>query len=412
MPEVNTEYGVVTIDIKNKYNFTNLNEFDVIYDIVKNGNIVYTERAAIPHTESGQTGKVWLTVRKANINKAIKKGDELLINIHVVHRNEQLFAPAGHEVAMAQFTLAERAPLAALKSKGNPLAATSSLHETIIGNEKVQLTFDAETAQLTALAFGGKNIIADGQGFIYDNHRWIENDRQGYDYYGPDAGKPQAQTANVLAIYFDLTDDIQLEGKKLVDDIEACGHLKSGFVGTPYLLHALTKIGREDVAYKLLLKEDFPSWLFPVTKGATTMWERWDGAKKDGTFATPEMNSFNHYAYGSIGDWLYREAVGIKEAAPGYKRIAIKPHTGGKFENMEASTITPYGKVAAAWKAKENVLKELAVEIPFNTTAEIYVPAAKAEAVKCDDATLKADGVVDGYVKFSVGSGKYLFTVE
>ena len=198
MPEVNTEYGIVTIALKNKYNFTNLDEFDVIYEIVKNGNIVYTERTHAPYTESGQTGKVWLTVRKANINKAIKKGDELLINIHVVHRNEQLFAPAGHEVAMAQFTLAERAPLTALKSKGNPLAATSSLHETIIGNEKVQLTFDAETAQLTALAFDGKNIIADGQGFIYDNHRWIENDRQGYDYYGPDAGKPQAQTANGL----------------------------------------------------------------------------------------------------------------------------------------------------------------------------------------------------------------------
>ena len=198
MPEVNTEYGIVTIALKNKYNFTNLNEFDVIYEIVKNGNIVYTERTAVPYTESGQTGKVWLTVRKANINKAIKNGDELLINIHVVYRNEQSFAPAGHEVAMGQFTLAERAPLATIKSKGAPLAATSSLHETVIGNDKVQLTFDAETAQLTALAFGGKNIIAEGQGFIYDNHRWIENDRQGYDYYGPDAGKPQAQTANGL----------------------------------------------------------------------------------------------------------------------------------------------------------------------------------------------------------------------
>ena len=119
-------------------------------------------------------------------------------------------------------------------------------------------------------------------------------------------GKPEheTQTANVLAIYFDLTDDIQREGAKLVKDIEECGHLKTGFVGTPYLLHALTKIGRSDIAYKLLLKQDFPSWLFPVTRGATTMWERWDGMKEDGSFATPEMNSFNHYAYGSVGDWL------------------------------------------------------------------------------------------------------------
>ena len=181
MPEVCTEFdgGIVTIAMKNKYNFTNLNEFEVIYEIVKNGNIVYTGTSPIPYTESGQTGKVWLTVKKANINKAIKKGDELLINIHVVHREAQSYAPAGHEVAMGQFTLAERAPLAEIKSKGTPLAATSSLHETIIGNENVQLTFDADQAQLTALAFSGKNIIADGQGFVYDNHRWIENDRYG-----------------------------------------------------------------------------------------------------------------------------------------------------------------------------------------------------------------------------------------
>ena len=124
------------------------------------------------------------------------------------------------------------------------------------------------------------------------------------------------------------------------------------------------------------------------------------------------MNSFNHYAYGSIGDWLYRSAVGIREAAPGYKRITIRPHVGGGFENMEASTITPYGKVAASWKAKENVLTELSVEIPFNTTAEVYVPAKSIEAVSCDDASVKAAGIGGGYVKFSVGSGKYTFGVK
>ena len=198
MPEVNTEYGVVTIEIKNKYNFTNLDEFDVVYDIVKNGKVVYTGRTRAPHAETYKTAKTWLSVKKANINKAAKNGDELLITIRLVHREAQTFAPAGHEVAQEQFTLVERAPLAAVKSKGAALVSTSSLHETVIGNDKVQLKFDAETAQLTALAFNGKNIITDGQGFIYSNHRWIENDRQSYDYYGPDAGKPQAQTANGL----------------------------------------------------------------------------------------------------------------------------------------------------------------------------------------------------------------------
>ena len=179
MPEVNTEYGIVTIQLKNKYNFTNLGEFDIVYDIVKNGKVVYSELVQAPMAESGEIGKVWLTVRKANINRAAKKGDELLINIHVLQRNAQTYSPAGHEVATAQFTLVERGALAEIQPKGNPLAATSSLHETVVGNDKVQLKFDGETAQLTALSFNGKNVIADGQGFIYSNHRWIENDKYG-----------------------------------------------------------------------------------------------------------------------------------------------------------------------------------------------------------------------------------------
>ena len=198
MPEVNTEYGIVTIALKNKYNFTNLKEFDVEYDIVKNGKVVYTGMAPAPAAKNGETGKVWFTVKKANINKADKRGDELLITIRVKHREAQVYSPAGHEVAMQQFSLSERGPLDTVKGKGNALLATSSLHENAIGNEKVQLKFDAETAQLTALAFNGRNVIAEGMGFIYSNHRWIENDRQGYDYYGPDAGAKQAQTNNGL----------------------------------------------------------------------------------------------------------------------------------------------------------------------------------------------------------------------
>ena len=182
MPEVNREFGIVTIALKNKYNFTNLDEFDVEYDIVKNGNVVYTGRTNAPEARSGATAKVWLSVKKAKISSAEKKGDELFITVRVKQREAQVYAPANHEVATAQFALTERAALAAVKAKGSALAATSSLHETIIGNDKVSLKFDNETAQLTALVLNGKDIITDGQGFIYSNHRWIENDRQGYDY--------------------------------------------------------------------------------------------------------------------------------------------------------------------------------------------------------------------------------------
>ena len=180
MPEVNTEYGIVTLEFKNKYNFTNLKEFDVVYDVVKNGKIVYTGRTQAPSAAPGEKAKTWVTARKAtNIEKLLRRGDEVLLTVHMVHREAQLHAPAGHEVALAQFMLTERGPLAAIKSKGAPLASTSSLHEIVIGNDKVQVKFDAETAQLTALSFNGKNIIADGQGFLYENHRWIENDRYG-----------------------------------------------------------------------------------------------------------------------------------------------------------------------------------------------------------------------------------------
>ena len=182
MAEVNKEYGIVTIEIKNKYNFTNLDEFDIAYDVVKNGKTVYSDVVAAPAAASGESAKVWLTIKKANILKAEKKGDELLFTVRLLHRDAQLHAKAGHEEALQQFTLVERAPLAEVKSKGEALAATSALHETIIGNKNVTLKFDNETAQLTALVLNGKNIITDGQGFIYSNHRWIENDRQGYDY--------------------------------------------------------------------------------------------------------------------------------------------------------------------------------------------------------------------------------------
>ena len=180
MPEINTEFGIVTIDMKNKYNFTNLKEFDIVYDVVKDGKVIYTERRQAPSAAPGKNAKAWLTVKKANnIDKMLKRGNEVLLTVRLVHREAQVFAPAGHEVAMQQFEITPRAPLATIKSKGSPLARTSSLHEEVIGNDIVQVKFDANTAQMTALAFNGKNIIADGLGFIYDNHRWIENDRYG-----------------------------------------------------------------------------------------------------------------------------------------------------------------------------------------------------------------------------------------
>lgn len=191
-------------------------------------------------------------------------------------------------------------------------------------------------------------------------------------------GRPEheTQTAHVLAVYFDLTDDIQREGGKLIKDIEECGHLKTGFVGTPYLLHTLTKLGRSDLAYKLLLKKEFPSWLFPVTKGATTMWERWDGMKEDGSFATPDMNSFNHYAYGSVGDWLYTTVAGIDSdiKEPGYKHIIFRPLPNKELGYAKARVLTDNGEIISSWEftGKGNECK-FSFTVPGGSHATLYL---------------------------------------
>ena len=186
----------------------------------------------------------------------------------------------------------------------------------------------------------------------------------------------ETQTANVLALYFDLTDKPEREAEKLVKDIEECGHLKTGFVGTPYLLHTLTKIGRTDLAYKLLFRKEFPSWLFPVTRGATTMWERWDGMKEDGSFATPEMNSFNHYAYGSVGDWLYTTVAGIDSDfnEPAYKHIIFRPLPSKELGYAKSRILTENGEIISSWEYTGNGDEcKFSFTIPNGSHATLYL---------------------------------------
>ena len=147
--------------------------------------------------------------------------------------------------------------------------------------------------------------------------------------------EPKTQTECVLMLYFDLTDDPARVGQTLVRLLHENGdRLATGFVGTPYLLHALHKIGRDDLAYKLLLSEKFPSWLYSVKLGATTVWEHWDGVNEAGEVWSTDMNSFNHYAYGAVADWVYGVAAGIQpvEAQPGATRpCALRPCRRGSL---------------------------------------------------------------------------------
>lgn len=186
------------------------------------------------------------------------------------------------------------------------------------------------------------------------------------------------QTAYVLALAFDLIPENKIKAAVtyLVDNIQRRGyHLSTGFLGTPYLCRVLSENGANDVAYKLLLQDSYPSWIYPITKGATTVWERWDGIKPNGQFQTDKMNSFNHYAYGAIGSWLYAYVAGIQPDInkPGYKHILIKPMPDSSLSYAKATYNTLYGTVSSSWEMNDNQFS-LSVSIPANTTASVHLP--------------------------------------
>jgi alpha-L-rhamnosidase len=194
------------------------------------------------------------------------------------------------------------------------------------------------------------------------------------------------QTGYLMALGFNLLIP-ELEAKAiphLLTEIEkADTHLRTGFLGTPLLAPVLEKIGRTDIMFEMLFKETYPSWFYSINQGATTMWERWNSyTLKDG-FHPGGMNSFNHYAYGAIGQWMYERIAGIKPTMAGYKEILIAPIQGGPLTSAEASYNSPYGKVSSAWKM-ENGTFELIATVPPNTSAKIVVPANTAEKLLLD----------------------------
>lgn len=186
----------------------------------------------------------------------------------------------------------------------------------------------------------------------------------------------ETQTACVLALYFDLAEE--KHRKRILQSLETNianhkNHLSTGFVGTPYLCHTLTENNRHDLAGTIFLKDDYPSWLYAVKKGATTIWERWNSILPNGDFETSGMNSLNHYAYGSIGEWMYRRLAGINQLEPGYKKILIKPQLMKGITFVEATYKSVYGKIKSAWTCQNQRIK-VEVEIPANTTALLLLP--------------------------------------
>jgi alpha-L-rhamnosidase len=221
------------------------------------------------------------------------------------------------------------------------------------------------------------------------------------------------QTAYTLALAFDMLDE-ETAGKSaafLAEDVEQFGHITTGFLGTPLISLTLTDIGRNDLAYILLNRKEYPSWLYPVTMGATTIWERWDGQKPDSTFQDPGMNSFNHYAYGAIGKWMYQvvAGIGIDEKNPGYRHIIIRPQPGGGLNSAKATHQSMYGEIVSGWKL-DNEQLTMEVVIPANTTATIHIPG-EAPVITVNGTGLNDSGMEwkeeEGKVLAVAGSGTY-----
>ena len=153
-------------------------------------------------------------------------------------------------------------------------------------------------------------------------------------------------------------------------------HLSTGFIGISHLNPTLTAVGRPDAAWRLLLNEDYPSWLYPVLHGATTIWERWNGWTEEEGFFNPQMNSFNHYSLGSVGEWLYRCAAGIEldPEVNGFKKFLLRPYPGGGLSYAGAEYHSMHGTIKSRWQRQVNILT-YEITIPANTSASVYIPS-------------------------------------
>jgi alpha-L-rhamnosidase len=256
-------------------------------------------------------------------------------------------------------------------------------------------------------------------------HQLFEDIRKAFNeaYVAADGRiKGDTQTVYVLALAFDLLPENKREQavQHLVDNIrDRNWRLSTGFVGTKDLMGTLTRFGRMDVAYHLFHSDVFPSWGFSIKHGATSIWERWDGWTPENGFQDPGMNSFAHYSFGAVCEWMFKTIAGIDTDGPAYERIIIRPQPGGRLSWAKATYNSIHGPIATAWRLMpSNGELRLYVAIPANTTATVYVPTKDAPGIlegkkpAAQAPGVQLIGVQDGTAVFEVGSGTYRFTSQ
>jgi alpha-L-rhamnosidase len=218
------------------------------------------------------------------------------------------------------------------------------------------------------------------------------------------------QSTYVVALSFGIVPEKSRAAvaKQMVDDVIRRGHLSTGFVGVGFLNPTLCAIGRSDLAFKLLLTDTYPSWLFTIRQGATTIWERWDGYTPERGFQASSMNSFNHYSLGSVGLWLYSGPGGIciDEDHPGFKHFFLKPQFSTKFSSFSAALDSPYGRISSGWKM-DGARMVYAVTVPPNSSATVILPTRTDDG---SDITLRgAPGERVDKGKWNLAAGTYEF---
>jgi alpha-L-rhamnosidase len=198
----------------------------------------------------------------------------------------------------------------------------------------------------------------------------------------------QTQTAHAMAIGFDLFGGSEraAAGARLASLVEESGtHLGTGFLGTPLVMPALSDTGHHELACRLLRQDTYPSWLFEVVNGATSIWERWNGWTPEAGFYSPRMNSFNHYAFGAVGDWMYRYLAGLQPVEPGYRRTEIRPRPGGGFTSARAAHTSLYGEHVSGWRLEDGQL-HVEAQVPANTSASVVLPVTDGTGLLLDGA--------------------------
>jgi alpha-L-rhamnosidase len=219
----------------------------------------------------------------------------------------------------------------------------------------------------------------------------------------------ETQTTYAMALGFGLLPDElrPAAGDRLAALVEAADtHLATGFLGTPLVLPALSDNGHHELACRLLRQDTYPSWLFEVRNGATSIWERWNGWTPEQGFHPSRMNSFNHYAFGAVGDWMYRYLAGLEPVEPGYRRTLLRPRPGGGLTSARATHESLYGVHECGWRLRDGTLR-VDVQVPANTSATVVLPVASADGVRLNGGPPPAPTPADGTIRIDVPPGRH-----